>query len=327
MRIIVIAAVAACVLSCGDTSGPGGNYKRGEGTTKLLSTSLATNAVELHKTRQATVDSSGDLSNRYYYITPSNVSGKILTAMMMVGKLGGDGPGGSAIELIYPSDGDHRTIKKLPDNSLLTDFNFQEPLTSSYPFSCCSERYPADENARISTIEMLFGYIDIDFTITEGPLSGPHTVRIAYITIDNMGFRQGDILYKEDNTFKWYDTSLAIRGLVETRPAAPVQNAFAAKKVPISNDRGNPYLSTIWSDVPDSLQALFPKTGMFDSTWAFTVDFKVDNGVVFRRKHPGSIATIGELLQTVDINANIRDQQSGFGLKAKVSVASTGGVK
>jgi len=63
---------------------------------------------------------------------------------------------------------------------------------------------------------------------------------------------------------------------------------------------------------------------MFDSTWTFLVDFDVTNGVVFRRKHPALLTTIGEMLSVVDINADIRNQHDDIGLKAKVTITSAG---
>ena len=313
---------AVILFSCGQT-GPEGNYRRGEGSTKLLSTSLADSPTAAAKVKAGKIDSSGTLNSRYYYMTPSNISGKILSALMMVGEMGGGGPGASAIELIYPNV-DHRTIKQLSNNSLLTDFNFLEPIISSYPFSCCGDHYALDNEARIASIEMLFGYIDMSFSILNGALAGQHTIRIVYITIDNMGIYQGDILYKDGDTFKWWDSSGTNPGLSAKRPAAPIKKDFAAETHSVDN-RGNQYLSTIWAYVPDIDTTLFPQTGMFDSTWSFKVDFQVTNGVLFRFVHPENLQTIGEMLQCIDVNADIRDRPE-WAITAKVSITSTGEV-
>jgi hypothetical protein len=115
--------MAAISFNCG-TEEQHPSYTNIVSKTMLTSSSLSTVALAKRTANaRANVDSLSNGFETYYYITPTNMSGKILQAYLMVGKLGGNGPGGSALMLLAHGQGYEEAT--VPSINLLWDFDFK----------------------------------------------------------------------------------------------------------------------------------------------------------------------------------------------------------
>jgi hypothetical protein len=171
-------------------------------------------------------------------------------------------------------------------------------------------------------VQMMLGYIDIEFSIPSGTLLGAHTVRVVYATIDELGLKQGDVLYNTETGFAWWDSTKQSSGLQQSRPATQVQNRFALKLGTPDTQRGNQYIQQLSAFIPDSLQLTLATDTILAHSWSFEVDFIVNRCVSFINKNPETMTSLKELMTTIDVTANgfdIREMNGEkIGLAARV---------
>ena len=185
------------VIEGGDGHGDGDPSSSLAGTTTLTSTSLAGSGASA---RTGMGDPPED-EFIGYQITPDNVTGQVLSLLFAT-----DGQDDEGLVIF----GDTRP-DIAPADSDLIDFDLEapEPIQSSILLK------PNFVGGTSSLFVMLFGYMDMHFTLS----SQPYVVRIALAEIDDM--MRGDklLLDEASGTYQWYD--LDTSSFTSTRPSNP----------------------------------------------------------------------------------------------------------
>jgi hypothetical protein len=240
-----------------------------------------------------------------YRITPSNMEGRLIQAMLMVGEPG-SGKGCSALFISGMGD-DGYLGKDIGDSRDLPLFNLANRLTLDSDFRCCGETYPDDSYAYSGWFEIMFAYVDVTFSVAAGNLEGPHTVRTSFCDVGDLGTRKGDLQYKTPEGFRWVDS--ATGELRSSRPSKPLRLHWVFDYDGSGDGRGNQHIPTLSVAVQDTQKVHMPADTVLANAWEFVVDFILRRGLIFRRVNPDTMSTPAQLLSVFDINAG-RDNAS-----------------
>jgi hypothetical protein len=243
-----------------------------------------------------------------YRITPSNMEGRLIQLMLLVGEPG-EGKGGSALFLSSIEEHGYGE-KTVPNSGVLPRFNLSERLTVDGDFRCCWETYPDDAHAYSGWFEIMFAYVDATFSISSGALEGVHTVRTAFADVEDLGYRRGDLLYRAPDGFRWVDS--ATGELRAARPDKPLQLGWVRDYAGSGDGRGNQHIPTLFVAVQDTQKVHMPADTVLANSWEFIVDFILRRGLIFRHVDPATMTTVAQLLSAFDINAS-RDNASSSG--------------
>lgn len=250
-------------------------------------------------------------------VTPTNVTGKLYYAGIMVGN-----ESGYSLGFIGPLD-PSGTAGITDSTTELEDFDLAEEATiSGSGMTCCGgSPYPADTDAYVTRIEILFGYVDTVFTVSSGTLSGAHTIRVVYSDITDLGYTKGDMLYKDtDDAFKWCDSTGCSH---TTRPTSPYQNSEVVDYAGSEDGMGNQIIPSFAAHVPEADRYLLTQTELLANSWVFTIDFTMTNGIAFA-EDPTTLTTTAELVQHFDLSAEPgANVEEGLGFTVTVSAAKT----
>jgi hypothetical protein len=302
------AAVLAAVLylsACDLGGNPGGSAKAIPASLTCMSSTLARPAAAKSAAPRKMAADTGDYYLSYR-ITPSNMEGRLIQISLMVG-VPGAGKGGSSLRLVGTEEGFRE--REVGKASALPLFNLADRLTVDGDFRCCWETYPRDEDAFSGWFEIMFAYVDATFPIAGGALAGNHTVRAVFADVADLGYRKGDLLYSADGVFKWVDS--ASGEPTATRPAHPLQLDWVRDFDGDGDNRGNPYIPTLFVAVQDSQKVHMPADTVIANSWEFIADFLLSDGLIFRRVDPAQMSTVSELLSAFDIRADRDNARAG----------------
>lgn len=297
---------AALWLSACDLGGsPGGSAKAIPASLTCMSSTLARPAAAKSAAPRKMAADTGDYYLSYR-ITPSNMEGRLIQLSLMIGAPG-EGKGGSSLRLIGTEDGFRGG--EVGKSAELPLVNLAGRLTLDGGFRCCWETYPRDEDAFSGWFEIMFAYVDATFPIAGGALAGNHTVRTVFADVADLGYRKGDLLYKDGDAFKWADS--ASGALTATRPAHPLQLDWVRDFDGDGDSRGNPYVPTLFVAVQDSQKVHMPADSVLANSWEFIADFLLADGLIFRRIDPAQMTNVSQLLSAFDIRADRDNARAG----------------
>lgn len=286
-------------------------------TTKLLSSSLLDVDPQLRsllpfRSTSRQVLSDDCARGLVQCITPTNASGQVYYAGVMVGLESGYSVGPIVGTVTDPSQ-----ITSFPTGSLL-DFDLAEQLTLDGEISCCGgSPYPEDSAAIVRAIEIYFGYLDSDFTLSaedgvDEALVGDHTVRTVFGDIDGTEMKKGDLLYKgpADSSFSW--CTLEAGCVFPSRPAAPLQNEGLVAYNGTEDGLGNQTIPIFSADLPsDHPTVVLTELDVLNNSLAFTIDFDMENGAGFSADLT-AIESIAEMVDAFELAAEPGSADEGF---------------
>ncbi|MBI5399871.1 hypothetical protein HZB07_04585 [Candidatus Saganbacteria bacterium] len=239
-------------------------------TTHLTSRSLATAAA----LRAAGVTVAGTREGSNWLITPTKISGKILSVVLPVN--------GREDEGIVPFGDGRPDIA--PANSTLYDFDLTQ-VTRLRKDSIGLK--PGYTGGQATQIIMLFGYFDVEFT------HNGQSRKIRFVYGDTGNYVRGDKLLLNansatDNKNYWYNTA---NGLFvsesSTRPSSPEVNTYVRDFSDPIRPEMHYYLlganlrnNTDYDGLAKNYITLTRRV-VEDNQLAFTVDFDVRNAVLF----------------------------------------------
>ncbi|MFH1728504.1 MAG: hypothetical protein ABIA04_08800 [Pseudomonadota bacterium] len=270
-------------------------------TSSTLASSTVTNAIPGAKGVKA---SAGTCPSDKECLTPINVEGKIYYAGIMVGD-----ESGYSLGLLGPIEGTEG-LTTYAVSTTFYDFDFSDQLKSdSDGITCCGgSAYPADDDAYVSRIEITFGYLDATFEISTGDISGAHTVRFVYGDVDALGYKKGDVLYKDSaGSFNWCDSSVCTHS---TRPSSPVQNADILAYSGTPDGMGSQVIPSFSASVTNT-NLQMTQTEVLANSWDFTIDFNMTNGLSFDQD-PSNYLTVIEMLNGINLVAEPGSTDEGF---------------
>ncbi len=281
-------------------------------STALISTSLAGSSDELNEKTKYSVFQSTECSEFAECVTPDNVSGKVYYAGIMVGT----GSTGYSLGPIIGDVIDPSQTGSFSPTELL-DFDMAQQITADGSMTCCEgSPYPPDEEAYARAVEILFGYVDVDFSLedssTNKAVSGEHTVRTVYGDITGTEYKKGDLLYldKEDNLFKWCTPEAGCTHV--SRPENPLQYEDVANYSGTPDGVGNQIIPSFAAELPtDHPSIQLTESDVLSHSWMFTIDFDMTGGVVFT-DNLTSTSTISDLVRAFRLAAAPGSRESGF---------------
>lgn len=294
-------------------------------TTKLLSSTLLDVDPQLRSLLP--VPSSPDAvlsedcsSGLVHCVTPSNASGRVYYAGVMVGLQSGYSVGPIIGTVTDPSQ-----ITTFPTGSLL-DFDLADQLTLDGGIVCCGgTSYPADSAAIVRAIEIYFGYLDATFALEAGDginaaLVGTHTVRTVFGDVDGTEMKKGDLLYQGpgDDNFYWCTTDGGC--VFSTRPDSPIQNADIVAYNGSGDGLGNQTIPIFSADLPeDHPTVILTESDVLDNSLAFTIDFDMENGVGFSADLT-TVDSIAEMIDSFELTAEPGSGDAGFTATVEVEM-------
>jgi len=299
-KIVCIGALTSLFLSCDMMSDGGGKF-RGENFSVSASSRLVGdfthNDVGLHKSggKTSTLDLDTIIDSQYY-ITPINIIGKAVSLAMRIG-----GREGEYVDMILfaPEEQGFSGSSLRSSDNFLVDFDLKNPYSGQTRDATVLIRdnpYPDSANAMMSSVDILFSWIDFTFTMPQKDDSTPqdavvlnshsdipdtHTVRVVYADVTDKGYKRGDLLYFDpaDSLFKWVDKDVNSQQattyqsfLTTTRPANPVfdDHIFLGDGT---------YIPSVEITVPRDSMKVLPRELLEQFGWQFTITFSVKNSI------------------------------------------------
>lgn len=288
-------------------------------TTKLLSSSLFEEAaLKALFIKQASSSDCGE--ELEVCLTPSNVSGQVYYAGIMVGIENGYSVGPIVGNITDPS-----VITSFPQADL-QDFDLGEQLEVDGGIVCCGgSTYPSDEEAIVQSVDIYFAYVDVTFTLEESDgvnsnLVGTHIVRTVYGDMDDTDFKKGDLLYKgaSDTDFLW--CTLEEGCIFTQRPENPLQNPDVTNYAGSEDGLGNQTIPTFTANLADGHETItLTELNVLNNSLAITIDFDMTNGVGFSEDIT-TFSQISELVEAFRLAANPGDENNGFSSTVEIEL-------
>lgn len=308
----LIAVIAFCtVLSFGCASIK--TYLNGADTS-LKSTSLSTASM----LRSMGITIAGTAEGGNWCITPNKISGKVMSVVIPVNGVEDEGitPFGSGRPDIAPA------------NSDLYDFDLSA-VTKLHKDTIGTK--PGFKGGQAQQILLMFGYFDVEF------LQGTTTKKVRFVYGDTNPYVRGDkLLYNADGAadgrYYWYNSSAAAWvSETATRPSSPCANAlvrdFTDPVRPVMHyfNMGAQLRNCIDHDGSRRDYITLNKSVIDDNDLSFTVDFDVENAVLFTgvsSEAEFNALTDAELLDKFDMKQNV-SRWTGSGLYCSISFEAT----
>ncbi|MFH1541684.1 MAG: hypothetical protein ABIE84_01165 [bacterium] len=268
------------------------------GTTSLTSNSLA--AASALRAQGITIAGTAEGGN--WYITPTKISGKILSVVLPFADEEDDGltPFGAGRPDIAPAE------------SELFDFDLSNVTTLTKESITLKDTSVGGD---VNQILLIFGYFDVEF------LQGTTTKKLRFCYGDTAPYLRGDLLLynptgEATGSYYWYSSTEGFVIESGTRPSDAVTNNLVAT---FQDDiRPNMHYYMLGANlvnctdhdgtIKDGLT--IPATLVEENNLAFTVDFDVENSVYFYNVASDSAfqaLTDAQLIQKFDMKQNVSD--------------------
>ena len=327
VKLFILAVLILSLTSCEAIMGIFG-IPNASGSTQLVKdSSTASKQVVFNRSTESRAADPGT------WITPDNISGKVISVFLIVGVEDENGDGeGSAVWLMLH---DRYNPVGFMDSYVqagadyLYDFDFSEPDLVPVSIVANPFMYPPDERAYTAEVNTLFAWMDISFSTAGlgfGLAGDDHTIRMYMADVDtnNDGVisgsepHGGDILYVEaDGTAYWVTDTYQLSA---SRPASPVQDEAVANYRDNPSDEGNQYIEVVSADIADDARERLTFTDLTTHTWQYDVVFDMFETIVFypdriNGSTTADITSKGELVKCFNIPLWSRD---GEGISAWV---------
>lgn len=268
-------------------------------TTNLKSNSLV--AASAMRAKGITI--AGSLEGSNWLITPSKISGKVMSVVLPIS--------GEADDGITPFGNGRPDIA--PAQSKLYDFDLSNVTALKNDVINFKDTFVG---GKCDQIILLFGYFDVEF------VQGTKQKKIRMVYGDTGSYVRGDKLLLNANgtstgSFYWYDTSSGAFAVeTGTRPTSPSINSFVKNfSDPI---RPNLHYYMLGAKLRNNTDydgtrqnyITLSRTICEDNDLTFTVDFDVLNAVVFTNVASSAsfeALTDAELIQKFDMKQNVSD--------------------
>lgn len=308
--VILIVALVIIIAGCASLK----NYLTGS-TTNLTSNSLA--AASALRAMGVTV--AGTKEGSDWAVTPDKISGKIMSVVLPINGTEDDGitPFGSGRPDIAPA------------NSTLYDFDLSR-TTRLHADSIGLK--PLFKGGPSGQIILLFGYFDVEFS------QGTTAKKIRFVYGDTDPYVRGDkLLYNANgattNKFYWYNNTAGTFEIeTGTRPASPCANAFVRDfSDPVRPNLHYYMLGAQLRNCTDydgrrGNTITLTRSIVEDNDLTFTVDFDVENAVVFKNvtsEAAFQALSDADLIQKFDMKQNAaRWQDSGLYCRISLEAAA-----